>query len=132
MPHGRQNEHEYDRVSVLRCRFTELSQSLALYGLDPDTKLKSPRAQFDPSERTFELSNYRVLMDAIKKRHMEKEKMSSWLILRAVEELIKTYAPKTWAKSFVTELVQSQKHKGGDIGKIAQYLCELVVLKYPI
>jgi len=103
-------------------RFTELSQSLELYGLDPGTKLKSPRAQIDPLERTFELSNYRVLMDTIKKRHMEKEKMSSWLILRAVEELIKIHAPESWAKSFVTELVQSKKHKGGDIGKIAQYL----------
>ena len=127
MSHGRQNRRVYDGVSVLRCRFTELSQSLALYGLDPDTKLKSPRAQLDPSERTFESSNYRVLMDAEKKRHMEKEKMASWLILRAVEELIKIYAPKNWAKSFVTELVQSKKHKGGDIGKIAQYLCECAV-----
>jgi len=58
----------------------------------------------------------------VKLTRMEGNKMSSWLILRAVEELIKIHAPDQWAKSFVTELVQAKKHKGGEIGKIAQYL----------
>ena len=106
------------------CRLAELRQSLELYGLDPDIKLKPPRAQVEPSERTFESSNYRLLVDAVKDKHMEGQSMSSWLILRAVEELIKIHAPEKWAKSFVTELVQAKKHKGGEIGKIAQYLCE--------
>ena len=108
----------------LCCRFAQLIQSLELYGLDPSIKLKPPRAQLEPSERTFESSNYRLLVDAVKDKHMEGEKMSSWLILRAVEELIKIHAPKNWAKSFVTELVQSKKHEEGDLGTTAQYLCE--------
>jgi len=61
-------------------------------------------------------------MDAMKGKNMGVQKMSSWLILRAVEELIKIHAPEQWAKSFVSELAQSKKRKGGDIGKIAQYL----------
>ena len=101
-----------------------MMQSLELYGLDPSIKLKPPRAQVQSSQQTFESSNYRLIMDAIKKTDMETKKMSAWLILRAVEELIKIHAPEHWAKSFVKELVQSKKHKGGDIGKIAQYLCE--------
>ena len=109
---------------LLRCRLAEIAQSLELYGLDPSMKLKPPRAQIDPSDRTFESSNYRLLVDAVKSNHMEGLKMSSWLILRAVEELIKIHAPENWAKSFVKELVQSKKHKGGDLGKTAQYLCE--------
>ena len=109
---------------LLRCRLMEIAQSLELYGLDPNIKLKPPRALVEPSDRTFESSNYRLIMDAVKDKHMEGQKMSSWLILRAVEELIKIHAPKNWAKSFVTELVQSKKHKEGDLGETAQYLCE--------
>ena len=108
----------------LRCRFAQLIQSLELYALNPSIKLKPPRAEIPPLERTFESSNYRLLVDAVKLKHMEGNKMSSWLILRAVEELIKIHAPDQWAKSFVTELDQAKKHKGGEIGKIAQYLCE--------
>merc|ERR1712025_199102 len=94
-------------------RLTEITQSLNLYGLDPSIELKPPRAQIDPSDRTFESSNYRLLVGAVKAKRMEGKKISSWLILRAVEELIKIHARDTWAKSFVKELVQSKKHKGG-------------------
>ena len=113
-----------NRVFLLCCRFAELKQTLELYGLDPSMKLKPPRAQIDPSDRTFESSNYRLLVDAVKDKRMEGQKMSSWLILRAVEELIKMHAPENWAKSFVKELVQSKKHKEEDLGTTAQYLCE--------
>ena len=92
-------------------------------------KLKPPRAQIDPSDRTFELSNYRLLVDAVKSKRMEGQKMSSWLILRAVEELIKIHAPKNWARSFVNELEQSMKHKcfnDDNVASTAQYLCESV------
>ena len=74
---------------LLRCRLAEIAQSLELYGLDSSVKLNPPRARIDPSERTFESSNYRLLVDAVKSKHMEGQKMSSWLILRAVEELVK-------------------------------------------
>ena len=119
-----QDGHVYDRVFLLCCRLTELCQSLQLYGLKPDIKLKPPRAQLESSQRTFESSNYRLLVDAVKNMRMEQKKMAAWLILRAVEELIKIFAPEKWAKSFLTELTQAKKHKGGDIGKIAQYLCK--------
>ena len=109
---------------LLRCRLMEITQSLELYALDPNMKLKPPRAQTDPSDRTFESSNYRLLVDAVKSKNMEGQKMSSWLILRAVEALIKIHAPENWAKSFVKELVQSKKHKEEDLGTTAQYLCE--------
>ena len=109
---------------LLRCRFTELSQTLQLYGLDPGMKLKPPRSTLLASQRTFESSNYRLVIDAVKKNHMEDKHMSAWLILRAVEALIKIFAPEKWAKSFVTELTQSKQHKGGDTGEMAQYLCE--------
>ena len=113
---------------LLRCRLTEITQSLELYGLDRSMKLKPPRAQIDPSDRTFESSNYRLLVDAVKTKRMEGEKMSSWLILRAVEELIKIHAPENWSKSFVKELVQSKKRKEGDLGTTAQYLCECDII----
>ena len=124
IPRGCQVEHVDDLVFLLRRRFTELSQSLELYRLDPGTKLGPPRAQLESSQRTFESSNYRLLVDAVKNMRMEQKKMAAWLILRAVEELIKIFAPEKWAKSFLTELTQAKKHKGGDIGKIAQYLCK--------
>ena len=108
----------------LRCRLMEITQSLELYGLDPNIKLKPPRAQVDSSDRSCESSNYRLLVDAVKDKHMEAMETSSWLILRAVEELVKMHAPKNWAKSFVKELVQSKKHKGTEPGECAQYLCE--------
>ena len=113
---------------LLRCRLAEIAQSLELYGLDPSMKLKPPRAQTDPSDRTFESSNYRLLVDAVKSKRMEGQKMSSWIILRSVEALIKIHAPETWAKSFVKELIQSKKHKEGDLGTTAQYLCECDII----
>ena len=113
---------------MLRCRFTELKQSLELYRLDPSIKFKPPRAQVNPSDRTFESSNYRLLVGAVKAKNMEGEKMSSWLILRSVQALIKIHAPENWAKSFVKELVQSKKHKESDLGTTAQYLCECDII----
>ena len=107
---------------LICCRFAELRQSLELYGLDPRIKLKPARTGLESSR--FESSNFRVLVDEVKNKHMEGQKMSSWLILRAVEELIKIHAPEKWAKSFLTELVQAKKHKGENVGIIAQYLCE--------
>ena len=54
------------------------------------------------------------------------KKMSTWTIVRAVEELIKIHAPDNWARSFVKELKQSEQHKtfADDVGATAQYLCE--------
>ena len=54
--------------------------------------------------------------------------MTSWLILRSVEALVKVHAPENWAKSFVKELVQSKKHKEGDLGTTSQYLCEYDII----
>ena len=107
------------------CRLAELRQSLELYGLDPRIKLKPARTGLESSR--FESSNFRMLVDEVKRsrsKGMEGMKMSSWLILRAVEELIKIHAPEKWAKSFLTELVQAKQHKDGNVGKTAQYLCK--------
>ena len=62
------------------------------------------------------------------------EKITTWTVFRAVEELIKMYAPKTWGLSFVQELNQAKKHgsmaakKHGsmtdDVSATAQYLCK--------
>ena len=108
----------------MRCRLLLITQSLQLYGLDPNIKLKPPRALVDPSDRTFESSNYRLLVHAVKDKRMEAMKTSSWLILRAVEELIKMHSPENWAQSFVKELDQSKKYEGTDLGESAQHLCE--------
>jgi len=113
---------DFERIDGLMERLMEITQSLELYGLDPRIKLKPPRAQVEPSDRTFESSNYRLLLDAVKDKNMEGQNMSSWLILRAVEELIKIHTPDKWAKSFLKELVQSKQHKGADLGETAQYL----------
>ena len=61
---------------LLRYMFMEIAQSLELYGLDPSMKLKSPRAQIglDPSYRTFESQTCRLLVDAVKNKHMEGQK----------------------------------------------------------
>ena len=56
-----------------------------------------------------------------------KKTISNWIVVRAVEELIKIHAPKNWAESFISELDQSKKHKAFDqdhVGSIAQYLCK--------
>lgn len=53
--------------------------------------------------------------------------LSNWIVVRAVEELIKLHAPENWAASFVAELDQSKEHKCfdvGDVGATAQYLCK--------
>ena len=52
--------------------------------------------------------------------------MSTWTVFRAVEELIKVYAPEDWGRSFVKELNQSKMHESfaDDVGVTAQYLCK--------
>ena len=105
------------------CRFTELRQSLQLFKLDPNIKLHPPRAQRPVSERDFASSNYQNLLLSLKKSDKE---LSNWAVFRAVEELIKIHAPKTWASSFVAELDQSKEHGSSDVGTTAQYLCTSV------
>ena len=54
------------------------------------------------------------------------KKLTTWVVVRAVEELIKLHAPENWGKSFVKELDQSKKHKSfaaDDVAVTAQYLC---------
>ena len=56
-----------------------------------------------------------------------KKKLSTWIVVRSVEELIKIHAPENWAASFVHELDQSKKHDSfnhDDAGVTAQYLCK--------
>ena len=63
-----------------------------------------------------------------------KTEMSTWIVVRAVEELIKIHAPENWAGSFVKELNQSKKHKSfneDDVGSTAQYLCKSLSVIYP-
>ena len=105
------------------CRFKELRQWLELYELDPNLKLHPPRAQQLESQRTFASSNYKLLVLEVKAK---REKLSTFTILRAVEELIKMYAPKNWGHSFMQELNQSKKHGSfaDDVGVTAQYLCK--------
>ena len=58
-----------------------------------------------------------------------KQPLSTWVVVRAVEALIKMHAPKNWARSFVNELEQSKKHKcfnDDNVASTAQYLCESV------
>ena len=105
------------------CRFTELQQWLELYELNPNLKLHPPRAQQLDSQRTFASSNYRLLVLEAKAK---RGKVLTWTVFRAVEELIKIYAPKNWGHTFVQELNQSTKHKyiTDDVGVTAQYLCK--------
>ena len=59
--------------------------------------------------------------------------MSTWIVVRAVEELIKIHAPENWAGSFVKELNQSKKHKAlneDNVGSTAQYLCKSFFLLF--
>ena len=103
------------------CRFTNVRQSLELYTLHPDHKLFTPRASRPATQRTYESSNYRTLMEAQQK---STKKLSTWIVVRAVEELIKIHAPENWAATFVNELDQSKTHNSDDAGVIAQYLCK--------
>ena len=94
-------------MSARACRFKQLRLSLELYGFNPDLKLYPLRAQRLASERTFAASNFKALLAAM---NANTNKMSSWLVVRAVEELIKIHAPENWASSFWKELDQSNKH----------------------
>ena len=100
-----------------------MQQSLQLFKLGPNTKLELPRAQRPASERDFASSNYRNLVLALA---TNQQALSTWAIFRAVEGLIKIYAPKNWACSFVEELDQSGKHDTSDVGATAQYLCKSI------
>lgn len=107
----------------IACRFTELKHSLDLYVFDPNLKLHPPRAHRPASEHTFASSNYRSLMMQLQKRETE---ISTWIVVRAVEELIKVVVPENSAGSFVKKFNQSKKHKSfneDDVGLTAQYLC---------
>ena len=73
------------------------------------------------AHRTLAASNYLCLAKAKKKNS------TNWIVVRAVEELIKVYAPLNWVGSFVKELEQAKKHdafKQGNVGDTAQYLCK--------
>ena len=108
------------------CRFAELRHSLGLYGLDPNHKLHSPRAELSDSERTFASSNYLSLLLQIASREKAQKSMSTFIVVRAVEELIKIYAPENWGQTFGKELEQCKGHKSftlNDVAVTAQYLC---------
>ena len=104
-------------------RFTELATLLALYGLDPSTKLHPARAQRPEKERNFASSNYRAIVIEVRAKEA---RISTYSVVRSVEELIKAHAKGNWAASFVKELDQSKKHKtfGKDVSATAQYLCK--------
>ena len=107
-------------------RLAELKNFFALYTLDPNLTLHPPRAERSASQRTFAASNYRTLMLALQ---TGKTKVYNWIVVRAVEELIKIAAPENWASSFVEELNQSKQHKAfaeDNVGATAQYLCKWV------
>ena len=99
------------------CRFSELTNSLQLYGFDPNTKLHPPRAQRPNIERTLASSNYQSL---ILQARANQRKMSTWSVIRAVEELIKIHSHENWAASYVKELEERKKHKSfNDVGATA-------------
>ena len=101
-------------------RFDELRQTLELYSIGANHKLHPPRVERPESERTFASSNYRSLLLQLPK------KVSTWIVVCAVQELIKIHAPGSWGESFVQELNQSKKHKSfgaDDAAETAQYLC---------
>ena len=105
------------------CRFIELTNSLELYGLDPNTKLHQARAQRPETEHNFASSNYRSIVLQV---HANEHKLSTWSVIRAVEELIKIYSQENWAASFVKELEHGKEHKSfsKDVAATAQYLCK--------
>jgi hypothetical protein len=108
------------------CRLADLKNFFALYTLDPNLTLHPPRAERSASQHTFAASNYRTLMLALQ---TDDTNLSNWIVVRAVEELIKIAAPKNWAGSFVSELNQSKKHKAfaeDNVRATAQYLCKWV------
>jgi len=120
-------EERYQSASEMQAeikridRFTELTHSLELYGLDPNTKLHLARAQRSESERNFASSNYKSIVVEVRAKQA---RISTWSVVRAVEELIKIHAHDNWAASFVKELEQCKKHKSfaKDVGSTAQYL----------
>ena len=105
------------------CSFTENRQWLELYEVDSNLQLHPPRAQRPDSERILGRSNYRLL---VLSAQANQGKLSTWTIFRAVEELVKIYAPKNWGRSFVQELNQAKKRGSmtDDVDVTAQYLCK--------
>ena len=53
-------------------------------------------------------------------------KISTWSVVRGVEELVKIHAHKNWAASFFKELEQCKTHKSfaHNVEATAQYLCK--------
>ena len=100
-----------------------VQQSLELCGFDASQSLHSPRADRPIADHTLAASNYLLLLQTNKKD------LTNWIVIRAVEELIKVYAPANWAGSFVNELEQSKKHDAfneNNVGDTAQFLCKFV------
>merc|ERR1712159_66586 len=106
-------------------RIKELRNSLELYGLNPNTKLHPARAQRPSEEHTLAWSNYQSIMLEVRAKEA---KMSTWSVVRAVEELIKIHVHENWAASLVQELEKCKmpkifaKDAGKTAGQTAQYL----------
>ena len=117
------NETENVIASTNACRFIELTNSLALYGLDPNTKLHQARAQRPEPEHNFASSNYRSIILQVR---ANEDGISTWSVVRAVEELIKIHSQGNWAASFVKELEKGKEHRSfsKDVAATAQYLCK--------
>lgn len=98
-----------------------MTNSLVLYGLNPNTKLHPARAQRPSAEHTFASSNFRSIIGEVRAKEA---RISTWSVVRAVEELIKIHTPENWSASFVKELEQSKKHDtfAKDVGATAQFL----------
>ena len=111
----------YTRIDTAACRFAMVQKSLELCGFDTSQNLQSPRVHRPTANRTLAASNYLCLLNA------NKEDLTNWIVIRAVEELIKAYAPVNWARSFVKELEQAKKHDAfnqNNVGDTAQFLCK--------
>ena len=96
---------------------------MELYRLDPNIKLQLPRSQRPQSQQIFAWSNFLLLSLAV---DANKHNISTWDVIRAVEELIKIHAPENWGLSFREEMEQSKKRKSSvdNVGVTAQYLCK--------
>ena len=78
-------------TAFLNCRFAKVKHSLELCGFDLNQRLHPPRAQRPVSQHTLASSNYLLLTKA------NQSNLTNWIVVRAVEELIKLHAPTNWA-----------------------------------
>ena len=102
-------------------RFAMVQKSLDLCGFETTQSLHPPRSCRPTADHTLAASNYLLLVRA------KKKKLTNWIVIRAVEELIKVYAPVNWAGTFVNELEQAKKHDAfnqNNVGDTAQFLCK--------